>query len=359
MTVSVASRLYRPAGLSEVGRLVLGFIDGGAQWLDWAMTDPQARYHFNDESALVAGVQSGLHGTPYLILHRLQLMVSPVKLMTMSVADLRTLARAEAGTDAAPSPANVAVILQAHGLASQADLRRSGMLTDSLRVADAAALQGQGLDAQLALLELEREVGLPTGGLAVEAASFAAARAQNPFEFADYFRACRSAWSVLPTMPTAEERAAAIAAAIDTLMPRTFAAIDCPSVEGLVAPWEVSAAISEWLLMGRQIGFARSSLAIQQIITNGGYTGQTGREADALVRNYLARAQVLLNTAEVGQGRLGQDGATCLFHVEARGDQADIELGPSGIITLRRFGAVPAPSPVPVPDPLFGTGTAP
>ena len=359
MTVSVASRLYRPAGLSEVGRLVLGFVDGGAQWLDWAMTDQQARYHFKDESALVAGVQAGLHGTPYLILHRLQLMVSPVKLMTMSAADLRTLARGEAGTDAGPSAGDIARIFQAHGLATQADLTRVGMLTESLHVADAAALQGQGLDAQLALLALQREVGVPTGGLAVEAASFAASRAQNPFEFADYFRAFQSTWSVWPPTGTAEDRAASMNGAIDTLMPLTFAAIDCPSVEGLVAPWEVNAAISEWLMMGRQMGFARSSLAVQQIITNGGYSGQTGREAAALVRSYLARAQVLLNTAEVGQGMLGQDGATCLFHVESGRDQADIELGPTGIITLRRFGAIPAPAPVPVSDPFTATGTTP
>lgn len=341
MTVSVASRLYRPAGLSDVGRLVLGFIDGGAEWLDWAMADVQARYQFKDESALVAGIQAGLHGTPFLLMPRLGLMVSPVKLMTMSVADLRTLARAEGNVAPAPAYSDVTAILQAHSLVRQGELAQGTALTGALRVSDAPVLQAPGLDAQLALLALEREVGMPNAGMPAEAASFAAARAQNVYEFVDYYRACLAYWAVLPKTATATDRAAAMGSAVDTLMPLTFAALDCPSVEGLVAPWEVNAAISEWLLMGRQIGFARSSLAIQQIVSNGGYNGQTGRDAVALVRAYLARAQLLLNAAEVGQGTLGQDGATCLFHVESGGDQADIELGPTGIITLRRFGPLP------------------
>lgn len=346
MTVSVASRLYRPAGLSEVGRLVLGFIDGGPQWLDLAMTDQQARYHFKDESALVAAVQIGVHGTPFLLMHRLALMVSPIKLMTMSVADLRTLARVEAGLDPAPAPAELAAILRAHGLATQADLARAAALPAALGVADAPVFQAMGLDAQLMLLALQNDAGIPTGGLNGEAASFAAARAQSPAEFTDYYRACLAYWAaVLPAPNTAEQRASAATSAIDTLMPLTFNALDCPSVEGLVAPWEVNAAISEWLLMNRQIGFASSSLAVQQIIANGGYTGQTGSDAAVLVRNYLGRAQLLLNATEVGQGLLGQDGATCLFHIASGGEQADIELGSTGIITLRRFGPRPQPNP--------------
>lgn len=343
MTVSVASRLFRTSGLSEGGRLVLGFIEGGPQWLEWAMTDHQARYHFADESALVAAVQSGIHGTPFTLLPRLCLLVSPVKLMAMSVDDLRTLARAEAGGDGAPSDVDLAALLDAHGLATQQVLADAVALPGSLGVGSAPLFQAMGLDAQLALLALQREPAA-IGGLSKEAARFASARAENPFEFADYYRGCLAYWAAAtPKSAGAEDRAAAMGAAVDTLMPLTFPALDCPSVQGLVAPWEVNAAISEWLLMGRRIGFARSSLAIQQIIANGGYTGQTGQQAAAVVRDYLSRAQLLLNASEVGKGKLGQDGATCVFHVESATDQADIELGPTGIITLRRFGALPPP----------------
>lgn len=337
MTVSVASRIFRPAGLSDVGSAVVGLIDGGQQWLNWAMRDQMARYHFADESALVAGIQTGLHGSPLMLMPGIGLLVSPVKLMTLSLADLQALTRAEASGE--PIPRDVQRILAVHALARQADLIEATATLKTFGVADAPLFQAMGLDDQLALLDGQRTI--TPSVLNEEAARFAVEQARTPVEFVDYFRVyvdCSGELDLANASP--KTRGEAAQTALNTLLPLSFASLDCPKVEGLVAPWEVGAAVSEWLLTGHQIGFGRASLAVQQVIANGGYTGQTGADAVLLVRDYLTRAQLLLNAVEIGQGqgRLGQDGATCIFPIVKDGEEALIELSPTGVITLRRYG---------------------
>ncbi|MEI9926888.1 MAG: hypothetical protein WDN44_03250 [Sphingomonas sp.] len=290
MTVSVANQLYRPSGLSEQGRLVLSLIDGGIQWLDWAMQDQQARYQFSDEGALVAGVQAGLHASRLLLLPRTGLAVSPVKLMTLSTADLRTLAQAETGDPA--RAADAAPVLAAQGLVTHDNLAAVPVFLQNLQVADAPLFQAMGLDDRFPVLALRNDpdytapIGSP---LPREAAAFAVAQARTPQEFVDYYRVYLRRAALGTPADTPEQRAARAQQALDTLLPLSFGALDAPGVDGLVPPWEVVAAIREWLLTGRQIGFSRASLVVQQVVANAGYADQAGDDAAALVRDYLAR----------------------------------------------------------------------
>src|ERR1043165_5790250 len=135
MTVSVASRpIHSLTGISELGRLVLGFIVEGPEWLQWAIGDPRARYHFEDESSLVAGVQSGLHASPFTLLPVLTVMVSPIKLMTISVADLRTLQLVERGSTDPTVTTRAAQILTEQQLLTQAQLAAGVALLEKWKV---------------------------------------------------------------------------------------------------------------------------------------------------------------------------------------------------------------------------------
>jgi len=354
MTVTVASRpIHSLTGISELGRLVLGFVDGGLEWLNWAIRDPRARYHFEDESALVAGVQTGLHSSPFLVLPTLGLMVSPVKLMTISLPDLRTLQLAEGGNPSAAVATRVKQILAAHGLVTQADLAGGMAFLEQLGVAGAPLFQCMGFVDQLALLDLLNNPGEDELGpeYQQEAAAFAVPQAVTPQEFADYFRAyLQQIASVATLKETAAQRSTIVQTALDTLLPLMFDALDCPRVEGLVAPWEVSAAIDEWLMMGRQLGFARLSLGVQQVIANTPFKQQTGEAARLIVEAYLASAQALLKSADLGRGQMGQDGASCIFEIPTSSQEAVIDLGADGIITLASYRRLPPPPPTPKPE---------
>lgn len=341
MTVKIANKPLNGAfGLSETGRRVLGLIDGGLQWLDYAIGTPDAHYHFRDESALVAAVQTGLHATRYILIDAIGLMVAPVKLMTMNPAELQLLARAAIG-EVKPANPDLVKMLTRHSLATQKDLAAVATLLDNLEVAPAPMFQAMDLDDNLALLALARSPYITDPGvpdLRLEAASFAVSQAYSPPEFVDYFRTFIDHIAVVgePGDTPVDRRERALRA-VYTIAPLMFQALDCPEVAGLVSPLEVEGAIIDWLMNGRQLGFLRVSQGVQQIVANTGFANEEGLAAQLIVRDYLDRAQQLVRLQGIGRGAMGQDGATCLFPIVAPTQEAVIRLGPTGVITLAQF----------------------
>jgi len=345
MTLSLAGRsIESSGGISEAGRLVLRFIDGGTQWLQWAIANPNARYQFADENALVAGIQAGLHGAPFALLAKTALIVGPVKLMTLAPADLQALAEAEAGSESVKVKARVARILADHGLVTQPGLAAGAAFLDRLGIADAPVFQCPSLDDRLAILDLMNDPGAGTSapsGPDREAAAFAAGRAATPLEFADYYRAWQCLAAAAGPEGTAEAKGTLVGSAIDSLMPRLFTALDCPRVDGGASSQAVAAAIDEWLMMGRRLGFARLSLGVQQVIANSDFSGATGDGGQQVVDAYLDAAQALLRARPIAEGRLGQDGMSRSFRVEGDGGEAIVQLDADGAIALAGFRPPP------------------
>ncbi len=347
MSVTVAGRLIQDAdALSPLGRLSLAFVDGGLEWLKWAIIEPTARHDIPDETALVGQVQSGLHASRFALLPRLQLKVSPIKLMTIGLPDLRLVARVEGGDDSAVLAAQVRKILSDHQLATHAELAVGTALLSELGVASSPLFQAMDFDEVLALWELActmppADEQIP--GLQQEAADFAVQQAHTPLEFCDYYRIyldCSS--GVMSTSP--EQRSSAAGATLRVLLPLLFGTLDCPQIDGLPSPAEVELAMSNWLARGKQVGFARLSQAVQQIVRHTHYQGGAEDAAPEAVRLYLQAAQAFLVGNPPMQGRLGQDGATCLFTIESDSLRAELQVGAGGVISLRDFGPIQRPT---------------
>ena len=350
MSVSVAGRqFHRLLMLSESAQIVLGLIDGGVEWLEWAIHHPRARYHFSDERTLVAAVQGGLHGSALLLLPLppLGLKVGPAKLMTLDAEDLCILAAPRA------DGRRVERILSDHDLVTQAELagdRR--FLHETLELGDPLplVLQGMGFDDQLAIHALHRpKQPLPDSSPPAEAAAFAIELAANPLEFADYYRAYLQYLAEAPPRPLGEKgRMARVRDAIELLERLLYDALDCPRIDGH-AHWEVGLAIDEWLLMGRRLGFSRLSRGAQQVIANTSFPCcEDYEEARRIVAAYLVGAQVLLGSAKLGPRWIAQDGISSTFPIRTDLEEAVVALSPDGIITLGGFGTLPEP-PAPPP----------
>jgi len=348
MTVSVAGRpVHGLTGISEPARVVLGFVDDGLAWLSWAISNPAVRCHFEDESRLLAEIQAGLHASNFLLLPTLGVLVGPVKLMTIGLADLRTLEHVESGNATAPVIARAGEILSAHGLVTQAQLAGGMDQLGQWKVAANPLFQCMNFSDQRALFGLLDDPGPPhLAAYRQEAATFAAAAAATPLEFCDYFRAYLQLIAKAATLQeTPAQRQALVEAALETLSPLMFGALDCPRVEGPVAPREVALTVEEWLMMGRRLGFSRLSLGVQQVIANTGFKQEVGTEAAMIVDAYLAGANRLLQSNDLGPGQLGQDGACCAFQVSSGRAQAVVDLQPNGNVTLASY----APSPLATP----------
>jgi hypothetical protein len=344
MTVSVANKLIDgPRGISELGALGLAFIDGGTQWLKWAAGAAFASYNFPDETAMLGQVQQKLHGSTTTLLPTLGLLVSPVKLMTLSVAELRAMAKAEAG-DAATG---INSILSAHGLMKQSDLDSVPAFLANLGVRDAALFQCLGLNdmINLAGLTAQPQPGAGEPELQRDAARFALQQARTPEEFSDYYRAYLALTAKLNAVgSTPEQDDARASVAVQTLQPPVLAALDSPRVDGLAPPSEVAAAVSAWLRQGRHIGFPRLSEGIRQIIGNTTFATETGAAAQQVVDVYLANAQAFLSANSPTTGEVSQDGRSCVFPVQSGNLYAELMLNPDGGITLQQFRRIPQPS---------------
>jgi hypothetical protein len=348
MTVSVANKLIQGrGGLSELGALVLAFIDGGIEWLAWAVADPSATYAFPDETSLVSQVQLGLHASSVTLLPGLQLLVSPIKLMTFSLGDLRTVARAESGVQDAATMAQTHTILSAHGLLTQADFAAVPAFLSTLGVASAPLFQCLDMNAAIALSDLislpQPQDGQPD--IRGDAAGFALQQARTPEEFADYYRAYLALATKLKTAANpADQRLAQADATVQTLLPFMFGALDCPQVDGLMPPTEVAAAVSDWLRQGRRVGFSRLSEGVCRIIDSTTFTDETGPAAQQMINRYLANAQSFLSAHYPQTGRISQDGQSCQLPTQSGNLYAELLLGPGGSITLRQFRRIPPPA---------------
>ncbi|NJD91400.1 MAG: hypothetical protein FIA91_07805 [Geobacter sp.] len=345
MSLFIAGRIVtQSTSLSELCRLTLSFIDGGNQWFAWATQNQTVRYNFSDESELLASVQQGLHGSRLALLPQLELMVSPVKLMTLGLSDLRLLAQAESGDDSAPCRAAVCRVLEVHQLATRSDLAAGTSFLAELGVATAPLFQMLDMDDSLAICELLRLPSLQGEqvlSLLQEAAAFAVSQASTPQEFCDYYRI----YLDLAAADSPAARTKRALSVIITLQPLLFGALDCPQVNCLATGQVVMDAIRSWFAQGRLVGFATLASAVRQVVSHTSYSDQRDAEAQAIVNQYLSAANAFLGSRQLQSARLSQDGAGVIFRCEDGTQYAELQLDDSGVISLREYGAKPALAP--------------
>lgn len=319
-------------------RRVLHFIDGGHYWLQWAIDSHEHRYMFADEGAMLDGVQQGLHGSRMTWLPQAGLQVSPIKLLSLGNDELDVLRQLEMGPSSSPLVNETHAVLTRHGLLSNTQLEAFRPFLVAVDAGDAPLLRQLDFRESLALYQLAAEQG--SAGQATEAqaeaARFALLHARRPIEFADYYRFYQR---VHPTGSSSELRMERATHALQTLLPMLFGYLDGPQLPSLPSPDQVRAAIAETLAANRQIGYARISLAAQQValfLNDGSGLPPDGERLREATRRQLRSAQVFLNEHPVARGQLGQDGASLLFAIDGSKEQARVQVE-DNVITLQDY----------------------
>lgn len=345
MTVTVAGRLIQKSeSLSELARQTLSFIDGGPQWLTWALSSPMVRYEVADESALLVEVQQGLHGSPMALLPRLGLWVSPVKLMSLGYANLRTLGQAETGDASAAVVPQVQRIMSEYDLVDAQQLRSTNGFLQDMGVADAPVFQALDFNDRVVLLELAAAAlwqDCDNPALRQEAAAFAVQQARTVPEFCDYCQVYLAHSKKMNALSgTAAARRQLCSQAVQTLLPLAFGAMDCPRLsDGLPSPVEVEQCLRNWLARGRTLGFSRLSQAVLQMVTQTAFSNETGTDARHLFDQYISAAQAFLGHNRLKESRPGQDGASLAFTLKSDTQQAVLHVSADRLLSLRRFGS--------------------
>lgn len=332
MSIVIGNRPLSLRDLSERARLVLSWIDGGPQWFEWAAGSPAATHRFEDETAMLRAVQAGLHDSPLLLLPEIGLLVGPAKLMTLRLDDLRLLAHAGSHAEIQHLVQEVARIGEAEHLFFYRDFDKADVMLAAMQVASAPLFRTRSLMEQVALVELERD-GVCTSPLAAEAAAFAVARAGTVRTFVDLVRTYLRLAETVP----GDRRVDGIDHLLTALRTVSFGALEGPRVQGLASLADIRAAVANWLQSARAIGFARTSLAIEQLVSHGGYSGETRQPPATMMQHYMSRAQALLGVTQFAEGRLEQDGATMRYTARTPLESIELELSPQGVLTIARY----------------------
>ncbi len=339
MSVFIDGRpVPHPGQFSSRTKRVLPFVDGGHYWLQWAIDSHEHRYAFADEGAMLEGVQQGLHGSRMAWLPHAGLQVSPVKLLSLHTDELEALRQLESSPPSNLLSNEVQSVLVRHGLLSNKELGAYRPFLAAVGAGDAPLLQQLDFRESLALYQLAQEQGghNPPSEAQAEAARFALQHARRPIEFADYFRFYLRAYRPGGNSDLRLERATH---ALQTLLPMLFGYLDGPQLSHLPSPEQVRAAIAETLAANRHIGYARISLAAQQVamfLGDGGGLQLDGERWREAARRQLRSAQAFLDNHPVSRGQLGQDGASVLFAIDGSKEQARIQVE-DNVITLQDY----------------------
>ncbi|HEL2977220.1 TPA: hypothetical protein UMB92_000021 [Stenotrophomonas maltophilia] len=339
MSVFIDGRSIPHSGqLGARTRRVLSFIDGGPYWLQWAIDSHEHRYAFADEGMMLDGVQQGLHGSRMAWLPHAGLQVSPIKLLSLGNDELDALRQLETGQSSTPLVSEVQSVLARHNLLSNTELGAYRPFLAAVAAGDAPLLQQLDFRESLALCQLAAEQGghAQATDVQVEAARFALMHARRPIEFADYYRFYQA---VYPSGSSSELRIERATHALQTLLPMLFGFLDGPQLPNLPSPEQVRAAIAETLAASRQIGYARISLAAQQVALSANDGSGLQLDAERLretARRQLRGAQAFLNDHPVSRGQLGQDGASILFAIDGSKEQARVQVE-DNVITLQDY----------------------
>lgn len=335
MSLSIADRrIQQAASLSLPSRLCLGLVDGGLPWLQWALSSSNHHYAVADETQLLQSVQQGLHGTPLCLLPASALLVSPVKLMTFSSDELQTLTALEAQGVGSLDPvlANQRQALcSRHDLVDLPTLQALQAWLGQLGVAQAPVLQSLSLRDAIPLVDLMRQAptlaasdpaapATPNAGL-VAAAAFAAEQARSPAEFGDYLRFYQHM--------DASGQADRAQDTLHQVLPQVFGALDCPQLSGLPSPALVMRVVKDWYARGRQLGFARASLAALRVVQHQG----SGDVATTLWQ-LTTTAQAFLSATPQVQALLGQDGQSATYTLTQGLQTARLQLDAQGVVSL-------------------------
>lgn len=327
--------LTNPGQLSSGAKTVLAFIDGGVSWLDWS-AQSTTPYSFPDESSMLTQIQSGLHGTPIVLLRGIGLQIHPARLMAMPLDDLHTVSRWNA------SAQDVAQDFEGIAILSAAQLRRDKDLTavqswlSELALSGNALFQALSLSDLVALYNLINAVGGDSVELQQEAAAFALKHAQSPMTFVDSFQFYVAVNAANGALPPAG-RSARAEVMWTSLLPLLWPYLDGPVLPAGGGQAMTLQELEGWLRQGRVLGFSRVSLAAAQVAMSGalGDGSQAGLAQE--VRQYMAAAQALLAQGGSPTVSLSQDGKDSLYTFHSGSALATVCVDANGDTSLVAF----------------------
>jgi hypothetical protein len=341
-SVTVGDKLLSSqADLGDTSTIV-NLIDTGSSWLAWAIGNAGVHYRYADESSLVTGLQSGLHGTDLVLLPELGILLHPLKLMELKADELSVLAAVKQGSDSA-TLRQAKRILAAHKLRNREDLEIGSEFLAETGVQNEPVFSGLTLAGQLALFAMVDEFSDANAfnkTLQKEAARFAVSHAESVFEFVDYYK------FYMATIDDPAPSDSGVSARINKAEalrasgePLLYGYLSCPSFSGVPTLEQMSVMVQRWLAEGNVLGFPRLSHGLMQIAQHADLQGTNEQATSALIKEFSAQSGALFKEKLAGSVELTQDGRKHFYSCQGTSGSARLCHSSNGNLTLESFRA--------------------
>ncbi len=316
-------------------RLISDMIVGGSEWLRAAIANTNDRYGVRTEAELLMRIQEGLHATGLIVVHRLDLLVDPLKLWNLAEEDLALLATAK-------KKDSVKDILKKYGLMDFKHLGQGLEMIDRLDVLDKPPFRIMSLFERLCLLELANEADLNGSGSILEpdvqkdAAGFAVEDAQSAKEFVDRFRFFTAVVDKFSTGPK-KVRKKRVQVAWEDYWPLCDGLMETFSLGNGYESMDLSMEIKDRVSGGQRVGFLTKTSAMCNLMRNTGLKSEEQLQAQGLIASYMNTASGLVAAGSLEKTEIFQDGTLRLNFVSSlskAGGVAKIDIDKRGTVTL-------------------------
>lgn len=333
--IYVADKLMENIGaFSHRFRLIAERIQGGPQWLRFAMQSPTDSYMAGSELELLSLVQKGLHGSRLMLFTDLNLLMDPLKLWTLPEDDLALIGTAR-------REESVRDVLDKYGILDFAQLSKGIDFLRSFEIEDKPVFQVMNLADRLALYAIaldgqEREASKKDLTIRKESCEFALQLCQTPKEFQALFHLYEAVCTKFnaKTRSARRKRAQLIWEDYNELCDGLVETVTLGkkyNPDGL--DMEIKSALADL----RQIGFSCKAAAMLNLIRNTILTCEDQPRARKIVRDYMSAIFNLIAAGTVESTSVGQDGVMRLIYASALiapGGSAAVEVDRLGLVTV-------------------------
>lgn len=314
----------------------LDMIEGGNAWFSWAANDMNVRYEFANQFQLAQNIQSGLHGTPELLLNKLALWINPLTLLALNESAFKAITNFELNSGS-KTAANKA--LRENQLYSQQTLSHVPRLLNNWKMTGEPVFQALGLQDMIALVNLASWLGTHSGddyeAFQRECADFAVGLAQSPEEFSDYFQfyytlGMLNDW---PNEGTISQHQQAANQLIESMLPLLTKLLRGACLAERPTTQALQDFISAWQDTGFPLGFQRMSAAINQV-TQQTAVGLPNQSVASEIEGYISESQAFIRTNEASNISLSQNGLVSKYAFENGSKSALVNWSSAGVLTF-------------------------
>lgn len=309
---------------------ILSMIQGGADWLRWAMKDTSIpACSVSSENDLLQLIQTGLHSEEDIRFSTFRAALE--KIFTMQTEDLEQLAAVRNTPN--DNETSLMAILLRNNLYSYRQVNEGGVFTSSEIFVRPDLFKAPSFSDQLILAGFTEQESATEENLRNQALTFAQVNAATIPEFINlFFFYTYAAQNLLAENLSPQIQASEVQAYYKQLLPLTNYLLFTPSAGPGRSEKEIREGLQKMASSNAFIGYNNAAAAVNNLVRNINLQSETNLQTQ--IEQYLAVIRTLISSTPTPEGSVSQDGRLIRFRMENEQASATVGADAAGSIFL-------------------------